>query len=156
MVDDLCQQAWAECWKSVRDGRYDPSRAALSTFLYAVASNIWLRHRRKATNSRESATIDDRATDPALGPDRDPAKTVAFSELLDAVLRRVTGQEGDLTAQERAFLLSVARGASDRDLAAQFQVAPSTAHARKTAALAKLREALAQVGFRAEDQSAER
>lgn len=156
IVDDLCQQTWGECWKSVREGRYDPSRAALSTFLYAVASNIWLRHRRKTMNARETLSDAEGTAQAFLGTERDPARSVAFSELLEAVLRRVTGEEGGLSAQDRAVLLALSRGASDRDLAAQLNLAPSTAHARKTTALAKLRAALTQIGYQADDGSAER
>jgi len=155
-VDDLCQQTWAECWKSVRDGRYDPARAALSTFLYAVASNMWLRHRRKSMNSREMMTDSEQVAQSFLGTEPDPARTVGFSELIEAVLSRVSGRQGDLSAGDRAVLVALSRGASDRELAVQLNVAPSTAHARRVAALSKLREALTELGYRADDQSAER
>lgn len=155
-VDDLCQQTWGECWKSVRDGRYDPARAALSTFLYAVASNIWLRHRRKAMNSREILDESEQVAQSCLGTEPDPARTVGFSELIEAVLSCVSGSEGELSAGDRAVLLALSRGATDRDLAFQLNVAPSTAHARRVAALSKLRAALTELGYRADDRSAER
>ena len=45
------------------------------------------------------------------------------------------------------ILLAVAGGASDRALASQLSIAPSTANARKNAALTKLRRQLAIRGF---------
>lgn len=140
----------------MRDGKYNPDRGALSTFLYAVATNIWLRHQRKSAGTREVLTDGERLAGSLLGESDDPARAVAFAELLSAVLKRVTGAEGDLSAEERTVLVHLADGASDRDLAVILGVAPSTAHARRVGALAKLRAALVGLGYRSEDGSAER
>ncbi len=155
LIEELCQQTWGECWKCVRERKYDPSRAALSTFLYAIASNVWLRHRRHSIRQGERPGDADAALS-LIGAEADPARTVAFSELLEAVLRRVSGEEGGLSAEDRTVLVALARGASDRDLAEQLRVAPSTAHARRRAALGRLRRALAEMGFEAGDENAER
>src|ERR1051326_2771938 len=46
LVDDLCQRTWASVWKALSEGRYDPERSAITTFVYAVANNAWMTHLR--------------------------------------------------------------------------------------------------------------
>src|ERR1051326_2698718 len=47
-ADDLCQRTWTMVWEAVSSGKYDPDRAAISTFIYAVGNMVWLRHLRAA------------------------------------------------------------------------------------------------------------
>jgi RNA polymerase sigma factor (sigma-70 family) len=42
-ANDVLQEALVILWERVRQGRYE-ARAKLSTFVYATAKNIWLRH----------------------------------------------------------------------------------------------------------------
>src|SRR5207249_225931 len=43
LADELAQRTWVAAWEALRAGRYDPSRAEFSTFIYAVAYKTWLR-----------------------------------------------------------------------------------------------------------------
>jgi FixJ family two-component response regulator len=66
---------------------------------------------------------------------------------LDAVREFVRENLGStLSAGERQTLEGVARGLSEREMALEFGVAPSTVNARKRLALHKLREHLASGG----------
>ena len=139
-AEELYQETWAALWESVRAGRYDPSRAALSTFLYAIATKIWLRYRRgHAAGARRAAGVIDDLAERALSRAAGPGDEAGLAELIERVVRCVSGESGGLSEDERAVLLAVARGASDRDLAKLLGVAPSTAHARRATAFAKLR-----------------
>lgn len=56
LADDLAQRCWTLAWESIRRGKYDPDRASMSTFVYAVANNVWLQHLRKTGRSLEIST----------------------------------------------------------------------------------------------------
>lgn len=136
LAQELCQQAWAEVWTALVRQRYDPGKSALSTFSYAVAHKVWLRHVRSSgrTIPAEWAMFDEEP-EPAFAA----VDTATQVERVRACLR---GDEGDLSDDERWILRSAAAGVSDRELAARLSIAPSSANARKQAALAKLREHL--------------
>lgn len=136
LAQELCQQAWTEIWAALVQGRYDPARAALSTFSYAVAHKVWLRHLRHAGRAPppEWAAFDD-----ADGPAHE---AIDQASQIDRVRALLSGRAGDLTDDERWILRSAAAGVSDRELASRLNIAPSSANARKQAALAKLRACL--------------
>lgn len=138
-AEELAQQTWATLWGAVRAGRYDPGRAALSTFLYAIAANVWLRDRRASGRRGGGA---DAAAERILGRSEDPAPPAELAELLDAVRDCMTGRAGGLPEDVREVLVGLGRGESDRELARRLGVSPSTAHARRARALGLLREAL--------------
>lgn len=121
-------------WQAIRDGRYDPGRGALSTFVYAVAMKIWLRERRRSARQPDPA---DELADRLLSAEGDMADAAALAELL----RRVQDYLADprLPEEDRHVLGAVSRGVSDRDLARELGVVPSTAHERKSSALKRLR-----------------
>lgn len=133
LTQELCQQAWAEIWAAIVQRRYDPAKAALSTFAYAVAHKVWLRHLRHAGRAvpPEWAALDD-ADGPAV-------EALDQASQIDRVRAFLSGRAGDLTDDERWILRSAAAGVSDRELASRLGIAPSSANARKQAALAKLR-----------------
>lgn len=152
-ADDLAQRTWAAIMGVVRAGRYDPSRAAMSTFVYAVMHNIWRQHsaRLGATEMRLSDSAD---VETLPG---EPGDAVALAELLERVRGALRGDAvggasrsnapgGGLTPDEAALLRLVGEGFSDRDLAARLGVSASTANARKRAALAALRRVLGAEG----------
>lgn len=147
-AQELCQQAWTEVWASMVQKRYDPKKAAFSTFAYAVAHKVWLRHLR-ATG---------RATPPewaALDESEESApETIDHSSKIDLVRSLLRGSVGDLTEDERWILRSAAAGVTDRELATRLGIAPSSANARKQAAMAKLREFLTK--SESADERAER
>jgi RNA polymerase sigma factor (sigma-70 family) len=142
VADDLIQRTWVGVWQALSSGRYDPSRSAISTFVYAVAHKMWLQHLRARPAPRDPIPAE------ALPILDEPAADLA--EVLDAIRATLRGDSGDLTTDERAVLRLCGAGASDRDLAARLSISPSTANARKRAAFEKLRRHLATLGHRPE------
>jgi len=151
LADELCQRAWTLVWRATSDGRYDPARAAYSTFVYAVAQNVWLQHlRQMGRKSGATETLGDRETTASTDSMENIVDDVEIIDLLRRVLR---GEELEsLSDQERWILTAVAQGETDRGLAAQLQVSASTANARKNTVFDKLRRFLAAKGHR-EDSS---
>jgi len=156
LADDLAQKAWTGAWRALTEGRYDPQKAALTTFVYAVAHKVWLQHLR--TGGRADAAAAAYADLGAPGAPHaapDPADAAGLAQTLDAVRRCLAEPDpdaapsaapGGLTQDERWLLRAVAAGASDRVLAQRLAVAPSTVNARKNAAYDKLRRHLAVRG----------
>lgn len=145
---DLAQAAWAEVWLSASSGRYDPSRSAVSTYVYAVALNVWRRHARGESRLRarhEAAA----AMTPASAGTAAPPDDGQLAETIDAVRRHVWhSTDGDAEGQAHAHVLRLlADGLSDRQLAERLGVSASTAHARKRAALDRLAAALKRAGL---------
>jgi RNA polymerase sigma factor (sigma-70 family) len=144
IAEDLCQRTWSAFWQAIKAGKYDPGRAAVSTFLYAIGTKIWLQHlrttRRAARRNAEWEPIEDIG-----GPN--PVDAMGSGELLQAVRDCLAGA-GDLTEEDRWLVRSVAAGETDRSLAKRLGVSPSTANARKRAAFDKVRRHLAALGHR--------
>lgn len=136
-VEELCQRTWLGVWEAVSTGRYDPTRAAMTTFVYAVATNIW---RQWAKQQRRAGAIVADAPDGEDARTPDTGDALAEAELIDAVRACVHGRvDAGLDAAEREVLRLVASGETDRGLADRLGVAASTAHARRKAAIEKLR-----------------
>jgi RNA polymerase sigma factor (sigma-70 family) len=133
-LDDLSQNTWGVVWGALREGKYDPARAALSTFVYAVAVKVWLRERRRL--AREPNWVEALA-ERLLSPVGDASDAAALAELLERVGKCLS--DARFSDEERHVLAALSRGVSDRELARELGVAPSTAHARKASALARLR-----------------
>lgn len=148
LSEELCQRTWVGIWQSISTGKYDPSRAAISTFVYAVAFKVWLQYLR---GTRRAAAMSD-AIDEAFGAGEDPSEAVHAAELIQAVRSCLSApvSEGGLTEDERWLAQAAAAGASDRELARRLSISPSTANARKRAVLEKVRRYLAQRGHRPE------
>lgn len=149
LIDDLAQRTWVAVWQALDSGTYDPSRSALSTFIYAVSENIWRQHAKTASReaARGQGRLDADADLPGLTVE--PAQAVQLAEGLELV-RACLGGAGvgagaggaALTPDEVQMLQLLSRGVTDRALAEHLKIAPSTAHARKRAALDKVRKAL--------------
>lgn len=153
LADELAHQTWIAVWQALREERYDVQKAAISTFVYAVAHKLWLQHLRRSGSARFSHEVLDAL--PALGPAAagNPASDLHASELLDAMRSclRSRGTPHSLTADERRVVMGLATGESERTLAEQLGVAASTVHARKQLAYQKLRRCLAARGFSTEN-----
>ncbi len=138
-ADELAQRAWIEFWKALAGGRYDPARAKPSTFLYAIAANILLRHRREQGRER-SRTVPgaEQHLDEAAADEFDDPSHLA--EALELVRRVVRGDEPDsgLGDQDRQVLRWIAEGRSEREIAGYLELAPSTAHERRRSILGRL------------------
>lgn len=153
-VEELAQKTWAAAWVALTRGRYDPARAAFTTFLYAVGFRTWLQERRTrrrraawwasgprgSTEGFEGSLFDD-------APDQ--AGFLQTCELLDAVRACLRATEGAdaLTDEEVRILRAAAAGEPDRAVGARLGIAASTVHARRRGAYAKLRRMLAARGF---------
>lgn len=156
LAEELTQRVMIALYEAIAQGRYDPDRSAVSTFAYAIASNIWLRHLRQAR--ARGGTVTDNELNLAeqdaesLGLGRGPVDEAASAELLDAVRRclKERGGPGNLTEDEHAIVLAAAGGASDRALAERLGLAASTINAKKQSGWDKLRRALSRMGFRVE------
>lgn len=148
-AEELAQAAWAGVWKACVQGRYDPSRASIATFAYAVAGKVWLQHLRARGRPDDASAVVDR-----VDPSADPSEAARLAEVLEVLRGVLEGREEALTAQERWVVRHAAEGASDREIAARLGMAPSTANAAKQGAYAKLRRLLGRLGFG--DDSGER
>jgi RNA polymerase sigma-70 factor (ECF subfamily) len=144
VVDDLAQQTWSHAWQAICQKKYDPARAAISTFVYAIAKNVWLqfcRRQGRHVNAEVELPVDDA---------QPVERILAHAELLEALRDCLLTASDTLSTGEREIAIGLARGLSERDLARELSCAPSTLHARKQAAYAKLRRCLAEKGFPAE------
>lgn len=134
VAEDLAQRTWTALWRVMKEGRFDRSRARLSTLVYAIALNMWRQHAR--SSARAAGALDE--ADLALGTGDSPDALVEQAELIDLVRAAMQGELEGITPEDAAVLRLVARGVGDRELAAKLGVAPSTANSRKRAALGKL------------------
>jgi len=155
--EELAQKTWVLVWRALQAGRYDPARAAISTFVYAVGQNVWLQHRRSAVGLPAALGDFDDLAEYVTPTTDDPAGEMAAAELLDAMREAIVGEshEQALTGDERAVVRGLEAGQSERALAERLGVAASTIHAKKVSAFEKLRRFLQRRGFVEAEASAE-
>ncbi|MBL8878642.1 MAG: hypothetical protein JNG88_05930 [Phycisphaerales bacterium] len=149
VAEELAQRTWVEFWRSLRAGRYDPSRAAVSTYVYGVGYKIWLQFARE---KRDKLTLDpaDDLMHSMLDAHPDPHDVSGAAEHLDALrgcLSAVGAGPFVLTPEERVVLEGLAGGESERSLATRLNLAASTVHARKQSGFHKLRRCMELKGF---------
>lgn len=149
VAEDLSQRTWLGVWDALRQGRYDPRKSAITTFVYAVGYKIWLQHLRTASRPEFSADHVDMGGGVEVG---NPQFESNASELLEAVRTclKADVESPILTEEERGIVRASAGGASDREIAKQLNIAASTLNARKQAAFEKIRRVLASWGHRGE------
>lgn len=152
-ADELAQRAWIACWEALQAGKYDPGKARLSTFLYAVAQVVWMRSQRERGRSKgEGLETGDAA--PAAGAL--PADACQLAALVQLVRQVVQGEAGGLSDTDRATLRAVAEDLTNRELASRLGVSASTAHARRLTALESLRAFLASKGIFGHERGGDR
>jgi RNA polymerase sigma factor (sigma-70 family) len=152
LIEDLTQRALLGLWQALSQGRYDPTRSAVTTFAYAIGHKVWLQHLR-ATGRRDAAM--DRYTRLVAqgGPANPQAESLAEESSHAALLEAMRGAlaEGEspasLTDDERWLLRNWAGGQSDRELARVMGIAASNVNVRKQRAYAKIREYLHRMGL---------
>ena len=153
LAEDLTQRALLGLWSSLRKGSYDSERATITTFAYAVASKVWLQHRR--ASGRADAAVErytrlvllPRGVDPGEADDTQHAGLL--QAMRDAIAR--PREEGSpLSDDERWLMRCWAGGESDRALARRLGIAASNVNARKQVIYAKLREYFRSQGLREE------
>jgi RNA polymerase sigma-70 factor (ECF subfamily) len=149
LAEELAQQTWTEVWRALRNGHYDDSKAAISTFVYAVAHKMWLRWLRGLRNHPVSGADFDIFASIGSDDTENPAALLQAGELIDALRAclRATDTPFALTDEERQVITGLATGDSERSLGVALGVAASTIHSRKQAAYAKLRQCLRAKGF---------
>ncbi|MFN0011437.1 MAG: RNA polymerase sigma factor [Phycisphaerales bacterium] len=144
VADDLSQRTWLALTRSLAAGRYDPSLAAPSTFVYAVMHNIWRQHAATLARTHAQGPAKGSQTRPGESDEGHGSDAAAGAELIEVVRELLTPAAGSagLDAETAHTLRLIAEGVSDRELASRLGVAASTAHARKQAALERLRLAI--------------
>lgn len=163
LAEDLAQRAIVGVWEALRTRRFDPTRASISTYAYAVAHRVWLVHARKASRTKSLSQQDQDDESQSAGTRPSGIESAERDEdvaaMLQAVRACVAGQvqpgadaeassvRTPLTDEDRWLLAAIGRGVTDRELAKRLKIAPSSAHARKRSALAALGRALAALGF---------
>jgi RNA polymerase sigma factor (sigma-70 family) len=154
LAEELIHQAWIGVWDALRNRRYDPSKSAVSTFVYAVAHKLWLQHLRRAGQAPLSGGDLDLSLlmDPGGELSPEPAHELHTLEMLEALrdCLRVPDRPNSLTPEERHIVFGLANEKTERILADELDLAPSTIHARKQLAYMKLRKCMAAKGFHAE------
>jgi RNA polymerase sigma factor (sigma-70 family) len=153
LAEDLTQRTRIALWQALSARRYDPAKAAVSTFAYAIAYKLWLQHlRRRGTPAEQMSSAAPSVLESDANADELSAALHA-SELLDAlrVCLRATGTRYQLTDEERLIVIGLATGESERSLAARLGIVASTVHSRKLLAYEKLRRCLDAKGFSADE-----
>ena len=149
LIEELVHKTWIGVWEALRDGRYDPEKAAISTFVYAVAHKLWLQHLRgQGAAAPVRYDLDALSSEMFKGADEVSAALHA-SELLDAMrdCLHATDSPFALTPVESHVVVGLAGGETERSLASTLGVVASTVHAHKLNAYKKLRRCLAAKGF---------
>lgn len=161
IAEDLCQKTWASVWKAISEGKYDPDRAAITTFVYAVGHNAWLTHLRQITRRQQLESSDAGSLDLASGGeasdapprDRTPTALLAEAEMIEAVRNCLTDHHPaptgspTLSSLERTIVHAIALGEGDRQLARRLGMSGSTINKHKHNAYAKVRAYLAKKGL---------
>ncbi|MFQ5805412.1 MAG: RNA polymerase sigma factor [Phycisphaerae bacterium] len=153
LAEELAQKTWIAVWQALRNERYDAQKAAISTFVYAVAHKLWLQHLRRTRHAALSDGVFEALLEATPEGPENPAATLQAGELLEAMRACLHAIDTpfSLSEDERRLVIGLARGASERALAEQLSVAASTIHARKQLAYRKLRSCLAAKGFAPEN-----
>ena len=157
LVDDLCQKTWTSVWKALSEGKYDPARAAITTFVYAVGNNAWFTHLRSFARDQgyvngSPAMLGESHLDSAPHRHIPVADAHGQAETIDAVRACLRdGGPGALTDNERAIVRAIAAGESDRALARRLVLSSSTVNIRKHAGYSKIRAYLRSKGLVADD-----
>jgi RNA polymerase sigma factor (sigma-70 family) len=148
-IDDLSQRVWAAFWRALAAKRFDRTRAAPSTFLFAIAQNTWVQHLRE--RGRVAGVIVSQATqqegvvpgESLSGTEQNPIELAESLQQIRTLLR--DPMLANLSETERDVLIAAAQGEPDRALAARLGIAASTVHARRQSACDKVRRYLTGV-----------
>lgn len=151
VIGELSHETWIETWRSLRAGRFRPQVAKFTTYLLGIAYKVWLRHqRRSAIEGRRRGELEThvRGSGNEFAVD-DEGHLIDLCTTLEGLrdcIRRAR-QRSEITEIDLRVLQGLVDGTSERDLALELDVAPSTVNARKQAALGRLRRCLARKGL---------
>jgi len=109
-ADEVVQDAFVKAWRNA--GRYDPTKAKVSTWLYRITVNLCIdRHRKRAF--RQFVGLDDTTTEVA-DPQANAVDQLSDRQKLDEVRNAIT----QLPSRQRmALLLSVVSELENSDIA---------------------------------------
>lgn len=152
VIEELVHATWVEVWRALRSGTYDPGRARISTFVYAIGHKMVLRYLRSAQRDARRETWTDDSADTTAATAVNLDDLLHTTEMLDALRECTTATESPfaLTDEEREIVTRLATGSSERGLATELGLAASTVNARKRTAYRKLQSCLQRKGFRPE------
>ncbi|QOJ15394.1 MAG: sigma-70 family RNA polymerase sigma factor [Planctomycetia bacterium] len=148
LVEELAQRAWVELWRALREQRYDPQKAAVTTYLYSLTIKLWLKYARESRLLTASDDVLLGILEPTGAAH--PADKLHLAELLETLRQSLSSDNGDhsLTPVERSVVEWTADGIGEREISRRLGLAASTVHAHKHRALEKIRNHLALRGFR--------
>ncbi len=137
-AEELAQRTWIEFWKALQGGTYDPARSRPSTFLYAIAGNIWLRHRREQ-GRKKPARLGDAAEWALELAAEEFHDASSLADTLDLIRGVIDGDDSSnpFSTDERQMLRWIAQGHTERDIAGFLALSASTTHERKRSLLSR-------------------
>ena len=134
-AEEVVQDTLVRAWRNAH--RFDPARASLRTWLFAIARNLITDHHRRAS-ARPRATVE-----------LDDAAIATVDEDLERVVEswQVSEAMGRLTPAHREVIAETYfRGSSVADAAARLGIPPGTVKSRLYYGLRALRLALEELG----------
>jgi len=156
LVEELAQRTWVEVWKSLSLGHFDPERSAFSSYLLGIGSKLFLRHCRTEKRTLNHAPAVQAFLEQMFAmrdtdtPTAESERLIDLCSTLEALrdcLERARNQRR-LTVLDVKILDRVLASRSEREIAVDLGIAPSTVNARKQATLAMLRRCLSRKGIR--------
>ncbi|MEL6287576.1 MAG: sigma-70 family RNA polymerase sigma factor [Pseudomonadota bacterium] len=133
LAEELTQEAMVSVWRKA--DRFDPSKAAPSTWIFTIARNL------RIDAYRRSSRPDPDPNDPVFQPDAEPQADDAISQL--EIAERLRGIIETLPEEQRAMLqLSYYQDKSHSEIAADAGIPLGTVKSRLRLAMQKVRHAL--------------
>lgn len=127
-AQDAVQETIVRAWRSAQ--RFDPGRASLRTWLFAILRNVIIDH---LTARQRAATLPARAAEQREDDMGDQTATVADTDLISRALGRISHDH------RTAIVETYLRDRSYADVAAELQVSESTLRSRVFHGLRQLR-----------------
>jgi RNA polymerase sigma-70 factor (ECF subfamily) len=142
----VAEELYQETWMRVIDARdrYEP-RARFTTWLYTIAHNLLADHYRRTRRRPQETSLDDEDAAPAEHAEDREREPLSLLDRKRRAERLVAAIAALPDAQREAFLLQQEGGLSVEEIAAATGVGFETAKSRLRYALARLRQALADV-----------
>lgn len=134
LIDELAQEAFLRAWMHL--GRFDPARAAFSTWLLAICRNLALNEIDRAGHRLEQPADDDDATPDEAATPPEALQHKRRSQQLHAALRRLPA------AQRSVLALAYLRDMGLADVARLEGISEDAAKQRLHRARLALRQAL--------------
>ena len=134
-ADDLTQEALLNVWR--RADRYDPAKAAASTWIYAIARNLHIDHYRKV----QRQVLDEDDPHFHLDDTPDAQELVERSEDVGAITEALASLPEE---QREVIKLSFTEGQSHQEIAQTLALPLGTVKSRIRLALGRLRIVLGE------------